>query len=112
GIKGTSGDPWYVVDKDLEQNRLIVAQGKNHPELFKPTLLADDLHWINTTPTLPLPCHARIRYRQADQACTLKAIDNGIARVSFEQSQRAVTPGQAIVFYTGDHCLGGGTILS
>ncbi len=112
GIKDTSGDPWYVVDKDINGNQLIVAQGKNHPALFKPELLAGDLHWIGEPPVLPLTCHARIRYRQADQACTLTGIDGGVARVSFEQPQRAVTPGQAIVFYTGNHCLGGGTILS
>ncbi len=112
GIKDTSGAPWYVVDKDMSSNHLIVAQGKNHPALFKPRLLANDLHWISDPPDLPLDCHARIRYRQADQACTLTGIDDGVASVSFEQPQRAVTPGQAIVFYAGKQCLGGGTILS
>ncbi|MEN8764037.1 MAG: tRNA 2-thiouridine(34) synthase MnmA [Thiogranum sp.] len=114
GIGGTrdgSGEPWYVVDKDMEKNRLIVAQGKNHPTLFKPSLQASDLHWISATPpSIPLHCHARIRYRQSDQACKIMALNSDTANISFATPQRAITPGQAIVFYADDHCLGGGTI--
>ena len=111
GIKDNSGEPWYVVDKDMAANRLVVAQGKNHPALFEAGLQAGDLHWISgRAPNVPLTCEARIRYRQAVQACTLVALDTRTAVVEFDQPQRAVTPGQAVVFYNGDICLGGGTI--
>ncbi|HHJ15538.1 MAG TPA: tRNA 2-thiouridine(34) synthase MnmA [Gammaproteobacteria bacterium] len=111
GIHATSGEAWYVVDKDMANNRLIVAQGNNHPALFKPALEAKDLHWISgTAPPAPLRCHARIRYRQSDQACDIVECRDDFLRVSFDTPQRAVTPGQAIVFYDGDICLGGGTI--
>jgi tRNA-specific 2-thiouridylase len=113
GIKDGSGEPWYVVDKDMEKNRLIVAQGKNHPSLFKPSLQARDLHWISATPpAIPSRCHARIRYRQSDQACNFMALNSDTANISFATPQRAVTPGQAIVFYEDDQCLGGGTICA
>jgi tRNA-specific 2-thiouridylase len=111
GIRNSSGEPWYVVDKDLEHNRLIVAQGKNHPALFKSSLRASDLHWISgKPPAVPMQCHARIRYRQSDQDCSIVSLDKRRAEVSFVMPQRAVTPGQALVFYDGDRCLGGGTI--
>ncbi len=113
GIRDTSGDPWYVADKDMQNNRLIVVQGKDHPALFKATLEANDLYWISgAAPAIPFSCHARIRYRQADQACEIAALADGVCRVRFAIPQRAVTPGQAIVFYDGDVCLGGGTIRS
>jgi len=114
GIGGTrhhSGEPWYVVDKDMSANRLIVAQGKHHPALFKDSLTASDLHWISgTPPTAPLRCQARIRYRQADQDCEITALHADHCAVNFTSPQRAVTPGQAVVFYQDDVCLGGGTI--
>ncbi|MGW8309930.1 MAG: tRNA 2-thiouridine(34) synthase MnmA [Thiogranum sp.] len=112
GLQGNSGEPWYVVDKELNGNRLVVAQGGQHPALFKSGLQAGDLHWIHgRAPVTPLTCDARIRYRQSVQACQL-SITGDTASVDFEQPQRAVTPGQAVVFYSGDECLGGGTILS
>jgi tRNA-specific 2-thiouridylase len=111
GMQGTSGEPWYVCGKDIDNNRLIVAQGKHHPALFQPTLIASDLHWIaGTPPGIPLRCHARIRYRQADQACEVRVLGDDHCEVHFDAPQRAVTPGQAIVFYSGDICIGGGTI--
>ncbi|MEA3243804.1 MAG: aminomethyltransferase beta-barrel domain-containing protein, partial [Pseudomonadota bacterium] len=74
---------------------------------------ARDLHWISATPpAAPSSCHARIRYRQSDQACKIMALNGDTANVSFAAPQRAVTPGQAIVFYEGDQCLGGGTIYA
>ncbi|HFD81396.1 MAG TPA: tRNA 2-thiouridine(34) synthase MnmA [Gammaproteobacteria bacterium] len=113
GTHGGSGEPWYVCAKDLEANHLIVVQGKNHPALFRPTLEADELHWITAAPpTVPFDCHARIRYRQADQACCIIRLEEGRCRVEFRQPQRAVTPGQAVVFYQGEVCLGGGTICA
>jgi tRNA-specific 2-thiouridylase len=113
GIRDTGGDPWYVADKDMQNNRLIVVQGKDHPALFKATLEANDLYWISgAAPAIPFSCHARIRYRQTDQACEIAALADGVCHVRFAIPQRAVTPGQAIVFYDGDVCLGGGTIRS
>ena len=111
GTRDSSGEPWYVVGKNLTANELVVAQGKNHPALFRSGLAATDLHWIaGSPPALPLACCARIRYRQRDQACEILARDNDSCTVRFATAQRAVTPGQAVVFYQGDLCLGGGTI--
>lgn len=113
GRKDTSGEAWYVVGKDMNTNRLIVAQGKDHPALFKQELTAKDLHWISgTAPRTPVKCTARIRYRQSDQACEIIELDACQCRVRFARAQRAVTPGQAVVFYEGDVCLGGGTICA
>lgn len=113
GRRGDSGEPWYVVAKDLERNRLIVAQGKDHPALFRPALRAEAAHWIDAAPpALPLRCAAKIRYRQADQPCTVHVDDAGGVRVVFDAAQRAITPGQAIVFYQDDRCLGGATIVA
>jgi tRNA-specific 2-thiouridylase len=111
GIKDNSGDPWYVVDKEIAANRLVVAQGKQHPALFRSALRAGDLHWISgLAPRTPFACQARIRYRQPVQACTLLSLDAVGADVQFATPQRAVTPGQAVVLYHGELCLGGGTI--
>ncbi|MDX1489950.1 MAG: tRNA 2-thiouridine(34) synthase MnmA [Pseudohongiellaceae bacterium] len=103
--------PWYVVGKDLERNVLVVAQGNDHPLLFSKSLQASKVDWINhETPSLPLRCTAKIRYRQPDQECVVTANDDGSVSVAFDELQRAVTPGQSIVFYSGDICLGGATI--
>lgn len=114
GIGGrvdASGEPWYVAAKDVTQNRLIVVQGRNHPALFASVLLAEQVHWIDSTPpALPLRCQAKIRYRQADQNCQVTAASDGRLRVEFEQPQRAITPGQALVLYHNQCCLGGATI--
>jgi len=114
GIGGSSqgdGQPWYVVDKDLENNILIVAQGHDHPALFSNALRATNIHWIADQPTsLPFRCFAKTRYRQADQACTIVKLDANCCTVEFDVAQRAVTPGQSVVFYTNDECLGGAII--
>ncbi|HHO67737.1 MAG TPA: tRNA 2-thiouridine(34) synthase MnmA [Gammaproteobacteria bacterium] len=111
GRRDAGGEPWYVVGKDLAGNRLLVAQGSDHPALFRNRLTATDLHWIGgAAPALPLACEARIRYRQEPQPCRILALDGDRVEVAFDQPQRAVTPGQAAVFYSGDECLGGGTI--
>ncbi|MEX0732955.1 MAG: tRNA 2-thiouridine(34) synthase MnmA [Aquisalimonadaceae bacterium] len=113
GIGGRpgAGGPWYVVDKDMAGNRLIVAQGHNHPALLSTGLIADQLHWVNgQAPTAGTRCTARVRYRQADQACRIESFDNGRMEIRFDQPQRAVTPGQSIVLYSGQCCLGGGII--
>jgi tRNA-specific 2-thiouridylase len=110
GLADSGEAPWYVVDKDLAHNRLIVAQGNAHPALFHHALLTGVADWVSgERPALPLRCAAKIRYRQPDQPCTVEADGDGL-RVRFEQPQRAVTPGQSVVFYRDDHCLGGAVI--
>jgi tRNA-specific 2-thiouridylase len=111
GGRADSGtEPWYVVDKDLGNNVLVVAQGNQHPALFKSTLYASEIHWVSAIePSLPLTCAAKTRYRQPDQACTLSACEQGY-RVDFVSPQRAITPGQSVVFYQQELCLGGGII--
>ncbi|MFT7288845.1 MAG: tRNA-specific 2-thiouridylase [Halieaceae bacterium] len=104
--------PWYVAAKDLGRNVLMVAQGNEHPALYSHELQASEILWISgSAPAFPLRCAAKVRYRQADQQCTLYA-DHDRYRVRFEEPQRAVTPGQSVVFYAGAHCLGGGVIES
>ena len=111
GQKNYSGGAWYVAEKDIENNTLLVVDDPNHPLLFKQELMCDDLHWISgTPPTQPLHYTAKTRYRQSDQACQLELVSGSRYRVRFEQAQRAVTPGQSIVFYQQDQCLGGAII--
>ncbi|RMG52056.1 MAG: tRNA 2-thiouridine(34) synthase MnmA [Gammaproteobacteria bacterium] len=114
GIGGRAGAdeaPWFVVDKDLEHNRLIVAQGHDHPLLMSEGLEAVQLNWISgTPPRTALHCTAKVRYRQNDQPCRLEPLSGGRWRVLFDTPQRAVTPGQAVVFYDGEVCLGGAII--
>lgn len=111
GIKNSDELAWYVLDKDLKRNVLIVGQGTNHPLLFKKILLAKQLHWISDlAPLFPLHCQAKIRYRQQDQTCIVNLIDKETVEVEFDIPQRAITPGQSIVFYQQDTCLGGGII--
>jgi len=111
GLAAHSEEPWYVVGKDLQHNVLLVAQGNDHPALFSSVLYADRVYWVaGEQPTLPLHCHAKVRYRQPDQSCTLVKSDDGRFKVVFDKPQRAVTPGQSVVFYSDDLCLGGGVI--
>ena len=110
---GGPGDAWYVVGKDIANNILYVAQGAHHPALYATTLTANALHWIaGSPPPLPLRCQAQTRYRQADQACVVHPAAAGEVEVRFDQAQRALTPGQAVVFYQGSLCLGGGVIAT
>ncbi len=110
GLKDFPEAPWYVADKDLENNRLVVVQGKDHPLLYRQTLEVAHIDWINGSPDhFPLRAMAKIRYRQADQPCTVHRSGSGY-RVHFDSPQRAVTPGQSLVLYDGIRCLGGGVI--
>lgn len=111
GQANGSGEPWYVVAKDVPNNRLIVAQGHNHPLLLSRHLIAQQFHWIaEPIPSIPFSCSAKTRYRQRDQACVITALDQASGQVSFNEPQRAITPGQSIVFYQDEICLGGGII--
>jgi len=114
GRQDSGSEPWYVAAKDLDENALTVVQGE-HPLRFNSALLASDVHWINSEPAAladggSLPCAAKIRYRQADQACAVKVTDDGTLVVSFDEQQGDVTPGQFAVFYDDERCLGGAVI--
>jgi tRNA-specific 2-thiouridylase len=108
---GGAGEPWYVAAKDLAANRLVVVQGHDHPLLMKRTLAASDTAWVaGRAPTAGTVHTAKTRYRQADAACTLTRVEAGELRVDFPQPQWAVTPGQSVVLYDAEVCLGGGVI--
>lgn len=112
GVAGQKEEPWYVAEKDLSRNVLLVVQGSNHPLLFKQQLYATQVHWINGgAPAQHFSCQAKTRYRQPDQACQVY-LENGGIRVVFDTAQRAITPGQSVVLYQKDICLGGAVIES
>lgn len=114
GLKESDEEPWYVVEKDLLNNVLKVAQGHDHPAMLHNTLETTQVNWIDdsepVTAELNHSLTAKIRYRQSDQKCVLTQVDTTRYKVSFDVAQRAITPGQSIVFYNGDICLGGGVI--
>ncbi|MCX7124747.1 MAG: tRNA 2-thiouridine(34) synthase MnmA [Gammaproteobacteria bacterium] len=110
GQKNADEFPWYVVAKNIPENELIVGQGHNHPLLFSPQLTCEKLQWVSDIAPNFKKCTAKIRYRQTDQPCTLIQIDADIWQVDFDEPQRAITPGQSVVFYDGEICLGGGII--
>ncbi len=113
GMKEFGDAPWYVVDKDVTRNVLIVGQGADHPRLYSNGLIANQLHWVDRQgPSEPVRCVVKTRYRQQDIACTLTPQENGTVSVQFDEPQKAVTPGQSAVFYQDDCCLGGGIIES
>ena len=111
GLKDSDEEPWYVVEKDLANNILRVAQGHNHPAMFHDTLETSQVNWIEETePDVDDSLVAKIRYRQSDQHCQLIKLDDSRYKVRFDDAQRAITPGQSIVFYQNEVCLGGGVI--
>lgn len=108
---GGAGDPWFVVGKNLEDNILYVEQGFQHDSLYSDSLVATQLNWISIeAPVEQLECTAKFRYRQKDSKVTVTPQEDGKVLVEFHQPERAITPGQAVVFYNGEVCLGGGTI--
>lgn len=111
---GGPGEAWFVVEKDLINNRIILAQGEDHPALFHQGLLATQASWIlgKSPSESTFHCTAKIRYRQQDHECQVAFMPEGILKVDFLSPQRAVTPGQSIVFYQGEVCLGGAVIDS
>ena len=111
GVKGASEEAWYVVEKDLVNNELIVAQGHDHSALLSTGLIAQQLHWVDRQRIRePLRCTVKTRYRQTDVPCTIEPIDDESIKVIFDEPQIAVTPGQSAVFYLDEVCLGGGII--
>ena len=125
GRRTSSGEPWFVIAKQIETRTLVVAQGAQHPALFSHALEASAPNWL-TNIALPMHCTARTRYRQLDQCCEVNALASASAAqatasaaqatagsrllVTFTNPQRAITPGQSVVFYAGERCLGGAVI--
>ncbi|NND90922.1 MAG: tRNA 2-thiouridine(34) synthase MnmA [Granulosicoccus sp.] len=103
--------PWYVLDKDLADNRLIVGQGHDHPALFRTSLQAHDVHWVQgQAPAQHFRCTAKVRYRQLDQHATVRLDTHETLQIEFDRPVRAATPGQSLVLYDQDVCLGGAII--
>lgn len=112
GRRDSGEEPWYVVAKNVADNALIVAQGE-HELLFSDRLLAIEASWIGSVPEglhEGLRCQAKIRYRQEDQGCVVTALDEATLEVRFDERQKAIAPGQFVVFYDGERCLGGAVI--
>ena len=108
---GGPGDAWYVADKNMETNSLVVVQGHDHPRLMKRSLRAQDASWISgDAPEQGSTHSAKTRYRQADSACIVTRSDEEGIALEFAQPQWAVTPGQSVVLYDGAVCLGGAVI--
>ncbi|MGX8176036.1 tRNA 2-thiouridine(34) synthase MnmA [Exiguobacterium artemiae] len=108
---GGDGEPWFVVGKNLKDNILFVEQGFHNELLYSEGLYASDISWTATVPAgTEFRCTAKFRYRQTDTPVTVRVLDGGRLDVAFDERQRAITPGQAVVFYDGDVCLGGATI--
>jgi len=113
GVKGAAEKPWFVVEKNLSTNELMVAQGEHHPKLYSQGLVCGPINWLKTVHEhdFPITCQAKIRYRQDYQNCLLSNSYDNTHIVQFSTPQRAVTPGQYIVFYDKHRCLGGAQII-
>ena len=112
GMKDADNARWFVVRKDLGSNVLYVNNGEC-PEMFTKELIAEDFNWISRKPDVnEFSCTAKTRYRQPDQKCSVQILEKGRIKVIFDKPQRAVTPGQWVVLYDGENCLGGGEIIN
>ncbi|UOY94115.1 tRNA 2-thiouridine(34) synthase MnmA [Ectobacillus sp. JY-23] len=107
---GGDGDPWFVVGKNLKDNILYVEQGFHNELLYGDEVIATDVSWVNEPKASEFTCTAKFRYRQADNKVTVQVMEGGNVRILCDEPIRALTPGQAVVFYDGEVCLGGGTI--
>ena len=113
GVRGRPAAPWYVVGKDVASNTLYVDQDRESRWLMSTELVSESAHWIaGAPPATRFECTAQTRYRQPDEACTVQVRDDGSLHVRFPTPQRAVTPGQSLVLYQGDVCLGGAVIAA
>jgi tRNA-specific 2-thiouridylase len=113
GVRGRPEAPWYVVGKDVAGNVLYVDQGHDSPWLQSRGLCSETAHWIaGAPPATRFECTAQVRYRQHDQPCDVEVMDDGTLQVRFAREQRAVTPGQSLVLYLGEQCLGGAVIAA
>ena len=111
GKAGAAGDAWYVAQKDMGANALIVVQGHDHQLLMRDALRAENASWISGAAPQEGSAHsAKTRYRQADSPCVLARAQDGAISVEFSRPQWAVTPGQSVVLYDGPRCLGGAVI--
>ncbi len=110
---GGPGDAWFVAKKDLAANSIVLVQGEEHPLLYSSSLVTLPPSFVTGTPPVyPYRSTAKVRYRQPDFACTVDILSDGGLKVLFDEPQRAVTPGQSVVFYQGNECLGGAIIES
>ena len=117
GRAGSAAAPWYVADKDLARNALIVVQEQDHPLLLSDAFEVEHVHWMNSDDPTPqagqsIECAVKTRYRQNDLDCTVRRTSDPIWHVTLSKPARAVTPGQYAVFYRDALCLGGGVIAS
>ncbi|MBP2240529.1 tRNA-specific 2-thiouridylase [Cytobacillus eiseniae] len=108
---GGAGEPWFAIGKDLKKNILYVGQGFHNEKLYSQSITAVNMSWVsNVEKAKTFQCTAKFRYRQPDNQVTVEILEDNQVRVIFQEPIRAITPGQAVVFYQGDECLGGGTI--
>jgi tRNA-uridine 2-sulfurtransferase len=106
---GGSGSAWFVAEKETRTNTLWVVQGEDHIALYKKALKTDSVHWLISEPSFPFRCCAKVRYRMKEKPCLITKDDTGYL-ITFDDPQRAITPGQSVVFYQDEKCLGGGVI--
>ena len=115
GVGGGHSDldaPWYVIEKDLGNNQLIVAQGHNNSALYHKHLKASNLHWVSGSPPNGDRYNAKVRYRANDVPCKINEMSNTNISIEFDQACFGIAPGQSVVFYDGEVCLGGAVIDS
>ena len=113
GVRVRAAAPWYVVGKDVANNVLYVDQDAASPWLMSSRLRSEAAHWVaGAPPARAFDCTAQVRYRQHDEPCRVEVRDDGTLDVRFARPQRAVTPGQSLVLYAGEECLGGAVIAS